>query len=65
MVVLTLPDRSTIEEPVRGRRLETLLVDLGLNPCEVIVTRDARLLPDDALLAEDDRLRIVTIIHGG
>jgi len=65
MVQIILPDRRTHEEPLAGRRLERLLTDLGINPCEVLVTRDRRLLPDDAPLSEEDRLRVVPIVHGG
>ncbi len=65
MVQLILPDRRSHEEPLAGRRLDRLLADLGINPCEVLVTRESRLLPDDAPLGENDRLRVVPIVHGG
>ncbi|HOT94474.1 MAG TPA: MoaD/ThiS family protein [Methanoregulaceae archaeon] len=65
MVHLILPDRSRREEAHSGRRLDRLLMDLGFNPCEVLVTRDRRLLPDDALLNDEDTLWIVPIVHGG
>ncbi|KAF5059303.1 hypothetical protein DSECCO2_337280 [anaerobic digester metagenome] len=65
MVHLILPDRSLHEEPLCGRRLDQLLSDLEINPCEVLVTRDRRLLPDDAPVCEEDTLKIVPIVHGG
>jgi len=65
MVALSLPGRPRLEEPLGGRRLDVLLADLGLNPCEVIVTRDGRLLPDDAPLDDADSLRVHAIAHGG
>lgn len=65
MVALSLPGKPRLEEPLCGRRLDRLLVDLGLNPCEVIVTRDGRLLPDDAPLDDADSLRVHAIVHGG
>ncbi len=65
MVSLSLPGRSMVTEPLAGRRLDVLLADLGLNPCEVVVTRDGRLLPDDADLDDEDSLRVIAIVHGG
>ncbi len=65
MVALSLPGKPRLEEPLSGRRLDALLADLGLNPCEVIVTRDGRLLPDDAPLDDSDSLQVHAIIHGG
>lgn len=65
MVALSLPGKPRLEEPLAGRRLDALLADLGLNPCEVIVTRDGRLLPDDAPLDDGDSLRVHAIVHGG
>ena len=65
MVALSLPGARRLEEPLGGRRLDRLLADLGLNPCEVIVTRDGGLLPDDAPLDDADSLRVHAIVHGG
>lgn len=65
MVALSLPGARRHEEPLAGRRLDMLLADLGLNPCEVIVTRNGSLLPDDAPLDDADSLRVIAIVHGG
>ena len=65
MVALSLPGVRRLEEPLSGRRLDVLLADLGLNPCEVIVTREGQLLPDDAPLDDADSLRVHAIVHGG
>ena len=65
MVRLILPDTSRHEEPLCERRLDRLLMDIGINPCEVLVTRDRHLLPDDAPVCETDTLKIVSIVHGG
>lgn len=65
MVRLILPDTSRHEEPLCERRLDRLLMDIGINPCEVLVTRDRCLVPDDALVNEEDTLVIVPIVHGG
>lgn len=65
MVFLSLPGGRRVDEPLAGRRLDAVLIDLGLNPCELIVTRAGRLLPDDAPLEETDSLRVIAIVHGG
>ncbi|NLX50198.1 MAG: MoaD/ThiS family protein [Methanospirillum sp.] len=65
MVALTLPGPRRLEEPLGGRRLDALLSDLGLNPCEVIVTRNGQPLPDDAPVDDGDSLRVIPIVHGG
>ncbi|HXW99154.1 MAG TPA: MoaD/ThiS family protein [Methanomicrobiales archaeon] len=42
-----------------------VLVSLGINPAAVIVTRGGRVIPDDAVLGEDDVIRVVRVSHGG
>jgi sulfur carrier protein ThiS len=36
-----------------------------VNPVEVIVTRNDTLVPEDAVAALDDEIRLVRISHGG
>ncbi len=48
-----------------ARTVEQVLVGLGINPIEVIVSRNGRLVPDDAVVSGDDEIRIIRIAHGG
>jgi sulfur carrier protein len=42
-----------------------VLLSLGVNPVEVIVSRDGRVIPDDTVLGPDDEIRIIRVSHGG
>jgi sulfur carrier protein len=42
-----------------------VLVSLGVNPVEVIVSRDGRVIPEDTVLGPDDEIRIIRVSHGG
>ena len=42
-----------------------LLASLGVNPVEVIVSRDGKVIPEDAPLGPEDEIRIIRVSHGG
>jgi sulfur carrier protein len=42
-----------------------VLLSLGVNPVEVIVSRDGRVIPEDTVLGRDDEIRIIRVSHGG
>ena len=42
-----------------------VLVSLGVNPVEVIVSRDGKVIPEDTFLGPDDVIRIIRVSHGG
>jgi len=42
-----------------------LLQDLGINPLEVLVSRNGTLVSEDALVENADEIRIIRIAHGG
>ena len=60
-----LPD-GTIQyvsgEPVS---VAALLTGCNINPLEVIVTRNGRLVPEDATVSGDDDIRVFPVAHGG
>jgi len=64
-VRVQLPDGSVRTLDADGIRVEEVLARLGVNPVEVIVTRNGTLVPDDAVAAVDDEIRLVRISHGG
>jgi len=59
------PD-STIQtmagDPVSIARI---LDQLGISPDGVIVSRNGKLVPEDAVAGGDDEIRIIRIAHGG
>ena len=42
-----------------------VLLSLGVNPVEVIVARNGKVIPEDAILGPDDEVRIIRVSHGG
>jgi sulfur carrier protein len=62
---LYLPDgtlKSLNEEAVT---ILSLLDDCGINPLEVIVTKNGRLVPEDAVASGSDEIKIFRVAHGG
>jgi sulfur carrier protein len=64
-VRVELPDGSVRMVDADGILVEEVLARLGVNPVEVIVTRNGSLVPEDAVAAGDDEIRLVRISHGG
>ena len=62
---LILPDRSTRDIDPAAATVEAILQKEGINPLEVMVSRDGKLIPEDTLVSGDDELRIIRISHGG
>jgi sulfur carrier protein len=62
---LILPDRSIRAIDPAPATVEAILQKEGINPLEVMVSRDGKLIPEDTLVYGDDELRIIRISHGG
>jgi len=45
--------------------ITSILDKLNINPSEVIVSRNGKLVPEDTLIGGDDEIRIIRIAHGG
>jgi sulfur carrier protein ThiS len=60
-----LPDSTT--ETLEGEpvSISRILDRRGINPSEVIVSRNGKLVPEDAVASSDDEIRIIRIAHGG
>ena len=51
---------------LRGRwRVRDALEEVGLVPQTVIVVRDGELLQEEAILDEDDEIKLLAMISGG
>ncbi|WP_153015866.1 MoaD/ThiS family protein [Methanofollis ethanolicus] len=64
MKVHLSPDR-TEEIAVTAATVEAVLLMLGVNPVEVIVSRNGALVPEDTVVGGDDELRVIRFVHGG
>ena len=62
---IIMPDKSVRICPAGPGTVEEVLLALGINPVEVLVTRDNTLIPESAATREDDELRIIRVSHGG
>jgi sulfur carrier protein len=62
---IILPDEECRYLDSEPLTVEGLLEGLGINPLEVIVSRNGRLVSELALVGPDDEVRIRRIAHGG
>ena len=60
-----LPDRSVRKVSRGSCTIEALLTTLGINPLEVIVSVNGKIAPEDAIIGDEDAIRIIRIAHGG
>lgn len=60
-----LPDGET-RAMISGRSsIGDLLEELGINPLEVLVARNGRIVPEEDLTGEEDEIRVIRVVHGG
>lgn len=62
---ILLPDKSCRDAGPGPVTVEALLQELGLDPIAVIVARNGMLVTEDAIVENDDEVRIIRIAHGG
>jgi len=62
---ILLPDKSCRDAGPGPVTVEALLQELGLDPIAVIVARNGTLVTEDAIVENDDEVRIIRIAHGG
>ncbi|MDD1693982.1 MAG: MoaD/ThiS family protein [Methanoregula sp.] len=62
---IILPDKSCRESVSGPVTVDALLRDLGFDPIGVIVARNGTLVTEDAVVENDDEVRIIRIAHGG
>jgi sulfur carrier protein ThiS len=62
---LVLPDQKMITIDRVPVPVEQVLLELGINPLEVIVARNGKMIPEDTVVQADDEIRIIRIAHGG
>ncbi len=64
-MLIVMPDGSRREMADGSFRIEDLLLELDINPVEVIVARNGRIVSEDETVGCGDELKIVRFVHGG
>ncbi|MHB8118393.1 MAG: MoaD/ThiS family protein [Methanothrix sp.] len=64
-MLISLPDGSRKEIAENGARIEDILKQLGINPVEVIVAKNGRIVSEEETAGGSDELKIVRFVHGG
>jgi sulfur carrier protein len=64
-MLISMPDGSRRERLHGEASIEAILKDLGINPEEVIVAKNGRIVPEDETAGDSDELKIVRFVHGG
>jgi sulfur carrier protein ThiS len=62
---ITMPDGETRVIDQNPASVEQILSGLGINPLEVIVSRNGNLVPEHTIVGADDEIRVIRISHGG
>lgn len=65
MISVIFPDKRKKEIDADGVTGETLLLDLGLNPYEILLSRNGSMIPEDTIICSGDEIRLIAIVHGG
>lgn len=65
IMFITLPDGSRREIAEECARIEDILKQLGINPEEVIVAKNGKIVPEEETAGGCDELKIVRFVHGG
>jgi sulfur carrier protein len=64
-MLIVLPDGSRREIAGNDEPIEDILKKLGLNPEEVIVAKNGKIVPEEETAVGSDELKIVRFVHGG
>jgi len=62
---VTLSDGITKEIPIEAMLIEDILKLLEINPVEVIVAKNGKIVSELEIARSEDKLKIVRIVHGG
>lgn len=60
-----MPDGSRREMALESACIEDILRDLLINPVEVIVAKNGKIVSEEEQANSEDELKIVRIVHGG
>ncbi len=60
-----LPDKSCKELHIEEGIIEDILKELKINPVEVIVARNGKVVSELERIADEDEMKIIRVVHGG
>ena len=58
-------DGRVKEIEIKEMPIEDLLEELGINPVEVIIAKNGKIVPEDDVVRSDDEIKIMVVKHGG
>ena len=62
---IAMPDGSRKDIDESGSKIADILKKLGINPEEVIVAKNGKIVPEEETAGGYDELKIVRFVHGG
>ncbi len=62
---ILFPDGHEEEIPARGRTIEAVLLGIGMNPAELLISRGETIIPEDTIGIDEDTIHLIRISHGG
>ncbi len=62
---LISPDGSIKEIEIRDMPIENVLKELSINPEEVIIAKNGKIVPEDEMVTNEDEIKVIRVIHGG
>jgi len=60
-----LPDKNCKELKIQEEVIEDILKELKINPVEVIVARNGKVVSELEKISDGDEMKIIRIVHGG
>jgi len=60
-----LSDGTTIDVQAKGSSIEDILEKVEINPEEVIVAKNGKIVSEYEAVDDEDELKVVRIVHGG
>ncbi len=62
---LILPDHDERIIEHCPATVEQILLEAGINPLDVLVSRNGNLISEDTVVGDEDEIRVIRIAHGG
>ena len=64
-MLISMPDGSRRVLSRSEARIEEIVKELGINPEEVIVAKNGKIVSEEETAGGSDELKIVRFVHGG
>ena len=62
---IILSSDQCITQEASGRTIEEILLELGVNPVDVLVSWNGKIIPEDTRASDGMTIRVIRISHGG